>query len=374
MRWIERDEDFDTVLLALQGATTFFVDTEFESTRRQTRLSVIQVSCGAEPFLLDALKLTRLRELGEVMVRDGVTWVLHAGLQDVELLLECFRKPKPPELFDTQIAWALLGPEANVSLAYLLFRLLGLRTMKTHQTDDWIQRPLPTAQLEYAAADIEHLPQLYTLLSEQLVAAERREVVTQLCHEMLWPKPDLPAPLSLSSFRNAWQLRPKNQAALRYLIQWYNELPAWERDRVPQAKTLLSIASRLPRNAKDLMRMKGMPPTFNQGYADTITRGLNRAAQEAVASEFVQIDPEPYATFREIRLDAWLGALRADVSAAVGIAPELAFPARILKGVRDLSLSRGDCTAVTTELSDWRARLLAAAVAAYVARTPNPLA
>lgn len=372
MIWIDRDEDLDGALQALAGAPVFYVDTEFESTRRETRLSVIQVSTGAEVYLLDALKLTRLRELGEIMVRDGVTWVLHAGLQDVELLLENFRKPKPPELFDTQIAWALLGAEANVSLAYLLYRLLGLRTMKTHQTDDWIQRPLPAAQLEYAAADVEHLPKLHSLLSERLQAQGRQDIVTQLCHEMLWPKPDLPAPLTLESFRNAWQLRPRNQAALRYLMNWYNELPAWERDRVPQAKTLLGIASRLPRNAKDLLRMKGVPPNFSKAYAETITRGLNRAAQEASANDFVQIDPQPYATFREIRIDAWLGSLRAEVSAAVGIAPELAFPGRILKVAKDALMADAPREALIGDLGAWRGRVLGDAVAQYVARTADP--
>src|SRR5690606_14709067 len=145
-------------------------------------------------------------------------WVLHAGLQDVELLLERFRKPKPPKLFDTQIAWALLGAEASVSLAYLQYQILGLRTMKTHQADDWMRRPLPDAQLRYAASDIEHLPEIYRVLNGRLVEANRLGLVPELCHEMLWPKPELPPALTLASFRNAWQLHPKNQAVLRFLI------------------------------------------------------------------------------------------------------------------------------------------------------------
>jgi ribonuclease D len=370
MHWIARDEDLDAALSALQGATRFYIDTEFDATRRETRLSVLQVSIGGDTYLFDALQLTRLRELGDVMVRDGVVWVLHAGLQDVELLLEAFRKPKPPELFDTQIAWGLLGPESCVSLAYLLFRILGLRTMKTHQTDDWIQRPLPQAQLEYAAQDVAHLPQLYEYLTARLAEKGRGDVVSQLCHEMLWPKPELPPELTLNSFRNAWQLKPKNQAALRYLIGWYNELPAWERDRAPQGKTLLAIASRLPRNPKDLMRMKGIPPHFSKGHAETITRGLNRAAQETTASEFVQIDPEPYATFADMRLDAWLGLLEVEVSAAVEIAPDLLFPQRLVRAMRAQVSATSDAASLRKEIQGWREPLVAEAVSAFLAKVP----
>lgn len=357
MRFIERDEDLPAAMEHLAGAPTYYIDTEFDATRRQTTLSVVQVSRGDEIFLFDALSLTRLGELGDVMVRDDVEWVLHAGLSDVELLLERFRKPKPPKLFDTQLAWALLGPESSVSLAYLQYKILGLRTMKTHQADDWMRRPLPEAQLRYAATDIEHLPAIFTALCEQLTALGRLGLVAELCREMLWPKPELPPPLTLASFRNAWQLHPNNQAALRFLMEWYNGLPAWERDRVPQSKTLLSIASRMPRNAADLMRIKGVPAHFNRAHADTIVRGIHRAVRDVTPEQFVQIDPLPYATFDEIRLDAWLGFLRAEVSAEVGMAPDLLLPPRVVRDMKDKVVEKSDRSALLECLEGWRGDL-----------------
>ncbi len=357
MRFIQRDEELAEAIEHLKGASTYYIDTEFDATRRQTTLSLVQVSRGDEIFLFDALSLTQLGELGDVMVRDDVEWVLHAGLSDVELLLERFRKPKPPKLFDTQLAWALLGPEASVSLAYLQYRILGLRTMKTHQADDWMRRPLPEAQLRYAATDIEHLPAIFSSISERLEAVGRLNLVAELCREMLWPKPELPPPLTLASFRNAWQLHPNNQAALRFLMEWYNGLPAWERDRVPQSKTLLSIASRMPRNAADLMRIKGVPANFNRAHADNVVRGIHRAVREVTPEQFVQIDPLPYATFDEIRLDAWLGFVRAEVSAEVGIAPDLLLPARVVRDMKDKVVEKGDRSALLTCLEGWRADL-----------------
>ena len=378
MRWIDEDQDLDVVLQDLAEADTYYIDTEFESTRRQTRLSVIQVSRGTELYLLDALKLTRMRELGEVMVRPDVQWVLHSGLQDVELLLEAFRQPKPPLLFDTQLAWALLGPESSVSLAYLQFKLLGVRLMKTHQADDWMRRPLPPSQLQYAASDIEYLPKLYEQLAARLEQAGKREALNELCHEMLWPKPELPPELTLASFRNAWQLHPKNQAALRSLMSWYNELPAWERSHAPGVKTLLSIASRMPKNAKDLLRIKGLPPQFSRGHAETIVRGISRAVRETTNDQFVSIDPEPYTTFEDVVLDAWLNTLRCQVSAAAEIAPEFAFPPRVLKQLRD-TISAGRSSELVEQLCGWRSALLGPPTRRFLSQyppenlTPNPV-
>jgi ribonuclease D len=382
VRYIEDDSQLDAALETLRRGDVYFIDTEFESNKRSTTLSLVQVSvaersalmdttvgasAASEPLLMDALKVRRLTELGPVMLREGVEWVLHAGLQDVELLLECFRLPKPPKLFDTQIAWSLLGPEANVSLSYLLFRLLGLRTMKSHQADNWMRRPLPASQLEYAGKDIEHLPALYLKLQQSLAEMGKSDAVSKACNELLWPKPELPLELSLESFRNAWQLEPENQAALRFLIEWYNQLPAFERERAPVPKTMLSIASRLPQNAKELLRIKGLPPQFSTGYAEALVRGMSRAVSNAKKEEFVRIDPEPYATFEDILLEAWLSAMRAEVSHRACVAPELGFPVRVQRALRAAVREHGP-RAVNGAIEGWRKELLGSALTEFVER------
>ncbi len=72
--------------------------------------------------------------------------------------------------------------------------------------------PNDSASFAYAASDIEHLPVIYRSLSARLKAANRARPVAELCHELLGPKPELPARLSVESFRNAWQLHPNSQA------------------------------------------------------------------------------------------------------------------------------------------------------------------
>src|SRR5690606_20814631 len=137
-------------------------------------------------------------------------------------------------------------------------------------------------------------------------------------------------------------------------IEWYNELPGWERERVPQSKTLLSIASRMPKNAADLLRIKGVPPHFNKAHADTIVRGIHRAAREVDMSAFVQIDPLPYATFEDVRLEAWLTHMRAEVCAEVGGAPELLLPPRVMQRIKERVTQSGRREEATEALEGWR--------------------
>src|SRR5688572_23133926 len=117
MQLIETDAALAALSRSLSEARYLFLDTEFDSSRAGKTLSLIQVSAGEEIFVVDALRLDRLEPLARVMTRPGVTWVVHAGREDWELLVERFGRLRPKRLFDTQVAWALLGPEAGVSLA-----------------------------------------------------------------------------------------------------------------------------------------------------------------------------------------------------------------------------------------------------------------
>ncbi|HET7542621.1 MAG TPA: hypothetical protein VFK05_22275 [Polyangiaceae bacterium] len=368
MKLIATESELSQLSQTLRGAEILFLDTEFESNRSGVELCLLQVSDGRQIFLVDAIALRDLTPLAAAF-QSGAPWVLHAGQQDVMLLGERLDLHTRPRVFDTQIAWALSTVEHSVSLAYAQFRALGLRGTKAHQADDWVRRPLPASQLAYAAADVEHLPELHAFLAKRLATLGRLELVPIVSAENIWTEDPPPSVLALEAFRNAWQLDHRGQAALRYLIQWFNALPEREREQAPENKTLLSLAGRLPHTVDDLWRIKGVPRSWSRELAQNLVTGLTRAAQAADGTGFVPIDPPAYATKQDLRLDGWLAAARAEVCASLAIAPELALPSRILKGLRSHISSHG-----TSQLGDalegWRHTLLSAALAQFAATFP----
>ncbi|MCA9632961.1 MAG: hypothetical protein KC766_35155 [Myxococcales bacterium] len=372
MRLVDSPPALERTAKELAGAEQLFIDTEFESTREHRTLCLLQISRGETIYLVDTLRLGNLSALAPVLEAEATEWVLHAGQQDVLLLLERFKLKRTPPIFDTQIAWGLLGPEPSVSLAYLQFRVLGLRAGKAHQADDWKRRPLPQSQLEYAAGDIAHLPELRAELGARLRSKQREQCVFDAGRDALVPSDDPPPELNLDSFRNAWQLEPPNQAALRALMDWYNGLPAHKRAQAPAPKTLLAIAGRLPEEGQDVARIKGVPMGWGRRYGDQIAALVVKAVNGARAGDFVPIDPPPYATFEEIRLDAYFATLRAEVCAMLQVAPELAMPTRVLRRLRAALLAGGTGEALA-ELEGWRADLCRAAVAEHLETHPPPL-
>lgn len=368
MKLIASAADLPELARALQQAPILFLDTEFESNRSGIELCLLQVSTGSEVFLIDAITLRDLTPLSAAFQGSSL-WVLHAGQQDVTLIGERLGLRTRPRVFDTQIAWSLSTVEHSVSLAYAQFRALGVRGTKAHQADDWVRRPLPASQLAYAASDVEHLPELYAHLSRRVTELGRAELVPLASAETVWTEPAVPTVLSLDSFRNAWQLDHKGQAGLRFLIQWFNGLPERERENAPENKTLLSLAGRLPRTVDDLQRIKGVPRNWSRDLSQSLVAGLVRAAEGADGNGFVPIDPPAYATKPELRIDGWLSAARAEVCVSLEVAPELALPSRIMKGLRSYALAHG-VTRLGDALDGWRKTLLGEPLAQFAAGFP----
>ena len=342
---------------ALSRGDIFYLDTEFDSSREGTRLCLIQIGAGEEVFLLDPMAISDLTPLGRLLGASGKTWVLHAGQQDIALLSDRLGVG-PARVFDTQIAWALVSIEHSTSLAYLKYRLLGLRGEKTHQADDWRRRPLPPTQLAYAADDVAHLPALYRALLGRGDALGRTEILFEAAAESLIPVFEAPTPLRIDAFRNAWQLEPEGQAVLRFLIDWYNSLPEAEQEAAPDIKGLFSIASRRPRTLDELAGLRAVPRRTVSSFGRPLVTGIVQAIGRAHSEEFLPIEPPPYATAPELLASGWLEAARAEVCTELSMAPELVLPSRLMRRLRDAAVSRGELTGALDALSGWRKVLL----------------
>lgn len=350
----------------LAGAPRYHVDTEFRSAKGGHTLSLIQIAAGDDPHvvIVDALAVRDCTPLAPVLARADAEWVVHAGRQDVDLLCDALGLADPPALFDTQVAWALLGPESGVSLAYLLYRCFEERPAKAHQVDDWIRRPLSDSQLAYAAADATSLQRLHGVLAPRLAEANRAGWVAGASLEQCRPPAPPPKRLALDSFRNAWQLTGEQLAALQFLIGWHNGLDDAAKDDAPGREALFAIARALPATGRAMGRIRGVWGRWADRHGDALAgrmlAGRMLAATRDAAGDGVP-DPPPYATFERIRLEGWWRAARAEVAAAAGVAPEIAFPKPVGIWVQNRleELGAAQRAELAAEFEGWRAEALA---------------
>jgi ribonuclease D len=295
-----------------------------------------------------------------------VEWVVHAGDQDVALLREALHLEGCPRVFDTQVAWGLQGAEYPVSLAYLLYKILGIRSMKSEQAGPWMTRPLTQEQLDYAAGDVDHLPALREWLAKRLGELGREPLLYEVSAETVLP--EAAPPLSLEDYRNAWQLDASGQAVLLHLIDWWNGLPAAERGEGPQPRIFLTLAKMIPETGAELAKIRGIFFPWAKRHGDTFTGKLVRASAAASRGGFVPLEPPPYNTFERILAEGWIRKAAAEVSAELGIAPELGFPERVIRKMVQAVGEKKTNASASELLTGWRDRLLRQP---FLARSPG---
>ena len=114
---------------------------------------------GSRIFLVDP---TTLRD-EEKLIREfnqrlgGDEWIIHASTQDLPCIREFGFSPR--FLFDTELGARLAGLP-RVGLGPLTEQLLALSLAKEHSAVDWSIRPLHPEWKNYAALDVDVLPDL----------------------------------------------------------------------------------------------------------------------------------------------------------------------------------------------------------------------
>lgn len=166
------------------------VDAERASGYRYSqRAYLIQVyRRDAGMFLFDPIALGgSLAELGAAI--DGEEWILHAASQDLACLREVGMDPT--RIFDTELAARLLGLP-RVGLGAVVEQFLGIHLKKEHSAADWSTRPLPQAWLEYAALDVELLPDLRDRVAAMLEEQDKTDIAAQEFQAELEKQPNPP--------------------------------------------------------------------------------------------------------------------------------------------------------------------------------------
>lgn len=266
----------------LAGETFITVDTEFM--REKTyypELCLVQLAGTQDVAVVDAqAKGIDLAPLGALLARPGPVKVFHACRQDVEIFLLLFGVV-PETLFDTQVAAMVAGFGDQVGYDTLVQSLTGGKIDKAHRFSDWSARPLTKAQIDYAAADVTHLRDVYTKLLARLHEEGRDDWVAQEMAALANPDTYRVDP------ERAWErlkLRVTNrrQLALVQAIAAWREREAQRinipRGRLVKDEQIGEIAALAPETPEALERARGITAGFARGKS-----GLSLLEAVAVA-------------------------------------------------------------------------------------------
>jgi ribonuclease D len=253
------------------------VDTEFMRERTFfAQLCLVQISTGSEIFCADPLNLDHADNaltdaLWKALMKPQ--WILHSARQDIEVIFQTTRQ-MPREIFDTQIAAALLGYQPQMGYANLVTELFEVELAKTHTRADWSKRPLSDSVLSYAAEDVEYLLPAHEILTERLDKLGRLdwafEDSAQLLDVSLY-EPD-PA-LAIDRLKGARNLQGRSRAAAAGLAIW-REREAIRANRprqwIMRDQMLIDVAMARPEDLKDLARIDGLPESTIRRAGDQL--------------------------------------------------------------------------------------------------------
>jgi ribonuclease D len=343
--------ELDGLAARLARSPRIGLDTEFLRERTyRAELCLLQLSAPAEAVCVDPLALADLSPLAALLAAPGITKVMHASRQDLEVLLPVAGLTRP--VFDTQIAASLTGLPAQVGYADLVQRLLGHGLAKSHTRTDWSRRPLSAEQIEYALDDVRYLLPLAAALQEQLARLGRLEWLSEELAALddaraLTLEPE-DAWLRLKGLR---ELDPARERLARALAAW-RERCALEHNRprgwILSDALLREIVMQVPRTPEALAQIAEMPPGLVK----------RRGAQVLACVHAAQVpDPAPPLGGRA-RPDPLKAALVKKLGSTVqAVAQELNLVPEVLATRRDLEqLAAGRRDAAP--LRGWRQRVL----------------
>jgi ribonuclease D len=239
--------------------------------------------------LVDALAVD-VHALSRAFDTDSVC-VMHAGSQDLEIL-ELATGTVPNRMFDTQIAALFCGYRTS-SLGKLVEGFLGVQLDKSSQLTDWTRRPLPDADLRYAASDVDHLLELRDTLVGRLEERGRLEWAEEEI-ERLRSKDRTPpdAETLWWKLRGKTKLNGRARGVAQELAAWRDQV-AKKQNRPPRTvlsdMPLLALAQRPARNIEQLRGVRNLDlRRFKQ--ADQLLAAIQRGTQ--LPKEAVRLPPK----------------------------------------------------------------------------------
>ncbi|BCW99160.1 MAG: ribonuclease D [Armatimonadota bacterium] len=273
----------------VSGTHQLFMDTEF--VREETyypQLELVQVMADGQIGLVDVRSTGNLGPLLELLEDPSVEKVFHAAQQDLELFHQ-YAGRAVRNVFDTQIAAAMVGMGEQVGYGQLVKTLTGVSLIKTQAYTAWNTRPFTPAQLEYAADDVRHLPAVTEALKERLEEMGRTDWAREECQrlEEKAQKPECPAEELYLRVSGVERLSPKELNVLRALAIWRDETA--RRRNIPPQKllkdnSLVNLARQQPVTLAEIRDLRGFPAGVAERHgaeiAETVAEALKTPKEQ----------------------------------------------------------------------------------------------
>ena len=312
----------EAAVQTLARARVLGLDTEFMRERTYyAQLCLVQLASVELAVCVDPLALPALDALRPLMAAPDTCKIVHAARQDLEVLAPVVGSLV--NIFDTQVAAALVGFSAQVGYAELVSEILGIRLHKDQTRTDWSRRPLSAAQLDYALDDVRHLPPLREKLAERLGQLGRtawfEEEMAQLGSDSFAIDPDQ-AWLRIRAFAD---LDPDRQRLARALAAW-REQRAIHSNRprgwiLPDA-ALRDIVFQVPRDRAGLERLAELPEGIRENSGAQLLQLITAAGVPLPAAPLPQRRrPEP----EQVEKVQRLSDITRRISSELRLAPEL---------------------------------------------------
>ena len=218
---LETEDSINNFVSKISSTNTIGLDTEFVRIRTYyPKLCLVQISSNSGTGCIDCLQRNNLNKVWQLIFNPNKLKIFHSARQDLEILF-LIKGQIPENIFDTQIAAALLGYPPQVGIKQLLKDELNIEISKTETRSDWSKRPLDLKQIEYALEDVNHLLNLHNSLEKKLKEKERYRWAMEDSSRILTNEKELFNPDS------AWKripgiknLKNKNQYLAVKLATW----------------------------------------------------------------------------------------------------------------------------------------------------------